>query len=444
VLVPMGRYTFRHYLTGATAARTGDEMSGPALLLLGLSVTGSPALGSALLAGLTISSGVGGPVLGAILDRSPAPGRLLGLALVAYASGVAIVAALVGSVPGALAVAVAVLAGVAGPALTGGWTAQLPRVVAPAAVARGFSLDAATYSAAALVGPALAGLAAAALGARWAVAAAVALLVAAVPAAVTMPRRSTAPRGPAPQCEATPPRRPAPQREATPPRGPAPPPPESAPSPPARTRPPPSLRADLARGLRAIVDRPPLLAATVATMLSSAGFAGFVVASPLVGERLAGSAAAGTVLLSALAVGSLLGAGALARRPWPGAPESLLVASTALLGATFAVVATADSFGLAVAAAFVAGVAEGPQLASVFQVRHREAPEALRSQLFTTAASVKMSAFAAGSAAAGALAVHSVTACLLAAAGAQALAIAAVVGLTARERRRPEARTARA
>jgi hypothetical protein len=119
------------------------------------------------------------------------------------------------------------------------------------------------------------------------------------------------------------------------------------------------LRADLARDLRAIADRRPLLAATVATMLSSAGFAGFVVASPLVGERLAGSAAAGTALLSVLAV--------------------------------------------------------------VFQLRHREAPQALRAQLFTTAASVKMSAFALGSAAAGALVVHSVTACLLFAASAQAL-----------------------
>lgn len=431
MLTLIDRYTFRHYLTGATAARTGDEMSGPALLLLGLSVTGSPALGSALLAGLTISSGVGGPVLGAILDRSPAPGRLLGLALVAYASGVAIVAALVGSVPGALAVAVAVVAGFAGPALTGGWTAQLPRVVAPAAVARGFSLDAATYSAAALAGPALAGLAAAALGARWAVAAAVALLVAAVPAAVMMPRRATAPREAASADGAAAPGEPPSVREPSP-------------SPPARGRRPRPLHADIVRGLRAIAERPALLAATVATMLSSAGFAGFVVASPLVGERLAGSAAAGTVLLSALAVGSLLGAGALARCPWPGAPESLLVASTALLGAAFAVIATADAFALAVAAAFVAGVAEGPQLAAVFQVRHREAPEALRSQLFTTAASVKMSAFAAGSAATGALAVHSVTACLLAAAGAQALAIAAVAALTARGRRRPEARTARA
>jgi len=80
-------------------------------------------------------------------------------------------------------------------------------------------------------------------------------------------------------------------------------------------------------------------------------------------------------------------------------------------GEMLAVIAAADAFELAVAAALVAGVAEGPQLAAVFQVRHREAPEALRTQLFTTAASVKMSAFALGSAGAGAVAVHSVTAC---------------------------------
>jgi hypothetical protein len=140
----------------------------------------------------------------------------------------------------------------------------------------------------------------------------------------------------------------------------------------------------------------------------------------------------------------LLGAAALARCPWPWRPESLLVASTIVLGAMFAAIAATDTFAVAVAAAFVAGVAEGPQLAAVFHVRHREAPEALRAQLFTTAASVKMSAFALGSAAAGALAVRSVTGCLLAAAGAQALAVAAVAALTARGRRRPAPRTARA
>ena len=55
----------RRYLAGAAAARAGDEMSGPALLLLGFASTGRPATGSALLAGVTIAGAVGGPVFGA-------------------------------------------------------------------------------------------------------------------------------------------------------------------------------------------------------------------------------------------------------------------------------------------------------------------------------------------------------------------------------------------
>jgi len=50
-------------------------MTGPALLLLGFAVTGRPAVGSALLAGLTVAAAVGGPVFGALLDRSPRPDR---------------------------------------------------------------------------------------------------------------------------------------------------------------------------------------------------------------------------------------------------------------------------------------------------------------------------------------------------------------------------------
>jgi predicted MFS family arabinose efflux permease len=424
------RYQLRRYLAGATAARTGDEMSGPALLLVGLSATGSPAVGSALLAGLTISSGVAGPMLGAVLDRSPAPGRLLAGALVSYAGGLLLVATLVGDLATVLVVALAALVGCGAPALTGAWTAQLPRIVSPAGVQRGFSLDAATYAAASLAGPALAGLVATALGARWAVVAAVALLAAAVPVALLLPREAGAdgaderPRpeaagaGERPRAEA------AGAGERPPDRGP--------------------LRAELARGIGAIVARPPLLAVTLATMLSAAGFAGFVVASPLLGERLAGSAAAGTALLSVLAVGSLIGATALARRPWRGRPEHLLVATTVALGVAFALLAVADSFPLAVGLSFAAGLAEGPQLAAVFGVRHRESPESLRAQLFTTAASVKMSAYAVGAAATGALAVHSTTACLIAAAAAQGLAVIAIVALTARARRPPAARTARA
>ena len=70
----ISRYTdgrgLRRYLAGAAAARAGDEMSGPALLLLGFAVTGRPGTGSGLLASLTIAGAAGGPMFGALLDRS--------------------------------------------------------------------------------------------------------------------------------------------------------------------------------------------------------------------------------------------------------------------------------------------------------------------------------------------------------------------------------------
>jgi hypothetical protein len=75
----------RRYLAGAAAARAGDEMSAPALLLLGFAVTGRPETGSGLLASLTIAGAAGGPLFGALLDRSRRPDRLLAWTLVAYA-----------------------------------------------------------------------------------------------------------------------------------------------------------------------------------------------------------------------------------------------------------------------------------------------------------------------------------------------------------------------
>jgi hypothetical protein len=89
------------------------------------------------------------------------------------------------------------------------------------------------------------------------------------------------------------------------------------------------------------------------------------------------------------------------------------------------------------------GAGEGPQLTALFAVRHREAPEHMRGQVFTTAASLKIAGLAAGSALAGLLATRSVTGCLLAAAGFEACAAAAYV-LAARPRTREASPTARA
>ena len=135
------------YLGGTAASRAGDEMTGPALLLLGFAVTGRPGTGAALLAGLTVAAAVGGPVFGALLDRSPRPDRVLTATLSAYALGIIAVAAAVGRLPVPLVILMALAAGLFNPAVAGGWTSQLPRIVSGSVLGRGFALDAMTYSA---------------------------------------------------------------------------------------------------------------------------------------------------------------------------------------------------------------------------------------------------------------------------------------------------------
>ncbi|MFE7122401.1 MFS transporter, partial [Streptomyces sp. NPDC057654] len=159
------RYAMASYALGAATARTGDEMSGPALLLAGLAVTGSASSGSALLAGMTVSAAAGGPLFGVLLDRSAHPGRLLAGALAGYAAALAAVLLSLGRAPFACSVGIAVLAGLLGPALAGGWTSQLPRVATPEALPRATAFDAMTFNIASLTGPALAGTVAGLAGA---------------------------------------------------------------------------------------------------------------------------------------------------------------------------------------------------------------------------------------------------------------------------------------
>ncbi|WP_435872054.1 MFS transporter [Kitasatospora griseola] len=179
-------------LTGAAMARTGDEMSGPALLLAGFAAAGSTGEASALLAALTAASALGGPLLGVHLDRARRPGRLLARALALYAAGLLAVLAALGRLPLPAVLALAAATGLLGPALSGGWTAQLPRVAPPDRLPRANALDAMTYDTAALAGPALAGTIAATLGANAAVLLAAALIAAALPAAWTLPARDNA------------------------------------------------------------------------------------------------------------------------------------------------------------------------------------------------------------------------------------------------------------
>jgi MFS family permease len=420
------RYTpprrLRGYLAGAVAARAGDEMSGPALLLLGFAVTGRPATGSALLASLTIAAAAGGPVFGALLDRSRRPDRLLAGTLAAYAAGIVAVQAAVGRLPAPAVLAVALAAGLFNPAITGGWTAQLPRVVTGRELDRGSVFDAMTYSAASLAGPALAAAVTAGFGARAAVLVAAALLILAVPAARSLSRYR----------------------------------PPTAPDRTAQNRTvrnqiirnriiqdPVALSRRIAAGFAAIATRRPLLRATVTSVVSYAGIGMLLVCCPLLGAQRLGGAARGALVISAMAVASLAANAILARRAARGQPDARVLASTLVIGAGMAAAALAPGW-LTLAAVALTGAGEGPQLTALFAVRHRETPAHLRGQVYTTAASLKIAGMAAGAALAGPLAGRSVTGCLLAAAGTELCAATAylLAGPTRARRRGLAAATA--
>ncbi len=371
----------RRYLAGATLARTGDELSGPALLLLGLAA--GPHAGSALLAGLTAAAAVGGPVFGAFLDRSPAPGRLLATALAGYAGGLAVIATAFGHLPLASVVAIAVVTGLLNPAIAGGWTAQLP-AVAEEKLPKASRLDALTFTAAALASPGLAGL----LGGPIGLGTAVVLVAAATPVAWLLPRQR-------------------PQR---------------------KTR--------LRDGFTVLARNAPLRRATTASAISCAGIGMVTVCYPLLGAAHLRGPQDGALLLTVLAVTSLLANAVFTRKPLPWPPDRTVWLSTLVLAASAALAAIGHGATALITAAALAGIAEGPQLTALFAIRHREAPAHVRAQVFTTAASLKITGLAAGAALAGPLAAWSLPACLSVAVAVQLGAAASCLRRSERHRLR--------
>lgn len=356
-------------------------MSGPALLLAGLAITGSASSASSLLAGITISAAIGGPVFGVLLDRTARPGRLLAGALALYGAGLAVVVLSLGHLPMAATVSIAVFTGLLGPALSGGWTSQLPRVVSPERLPRANALDAMTFNLAGLLGPALAGGVAGLFGAPVGVVVSIVLIGLALPSAWRLPTRRDRARVPAAA----------------------------------------SVIADLGAGFRFIARTRSLARATLTSVISCVGQGMLITCGPLLGERTLGGAGHGAILLSGVAVSAFVANAVLSRYPHSIAPDTVIWCGTVLQAVAFLLAATGLP-ALLVAAVLVAGAGEGPQLTALFAVRHREAPERLRSQIFTTGASLKITGFALGAAVAGPIATWSLPGALLTAAGFEALA----------------------
>jgi MFS family permease len=375
--------------SGATAGRLATEMYGVAVVLFVLAQTGSAHLAGLTVAAATFPTVVTGPVVGAWLDRTPhrRTAFLLSPTILVAAMAGFLVAG--GRTPGWFFIVLGFVAGLPSPVRTGGFSGLIPTVVPEAVLPRAYGFEAASYNIAGIAGPAAAGAVAGAAGASWAIVAtmAVALVALAVIAQVPI-----------------------------------------APGDPSSAR---TVRSMLNDGLGLLWRVRPLRAVSVATTISQGAFGLVVVAYPLFAETLGHKRAVGGLLFSVFALGALAGSVFYARIATKVSDELVVYIGLVAFGLLLAAIGAAPTLVIALAVSALAGFADGPLLAATLNVRQRVSPDHLRTQVFTTAASLKIGAFAIGSACAGFAASSWGARGMLVAAGAGQL-VSAAAGLTAR------------
>lgn len=395
-VVPLWRTPgLRVLFTASTTARLANECGRLGVVLLALDRTGSPALSGALVAAMTLPQLVSGPVLGAWLDST----RHRRTAFVVNQLLSPLVLALlllgVGHAPHAAMVAVAALTGITAPVLTGGFSGLIGPLVPAVHIRRAYGAESTSYNVAAVGGPALAGVTAGLLTPGAAVLTGLLLaLLALVPLArVPMPPPSAAAA--------------------------------------------PRLLAAVGVGLRHMTAVPALRSATVATTLSYGGMGALPVALPALAELLGAPAATGGALFAVFGVGALASSAALAARAPRTGPLRLSYVGVVGVGAAAALLAVSPTLAVAFAAVALLGAFESPVVASTLMVRDLNSPAELRTQVVTTAASLKIGAFAIGSAVTGHLvAAHDARAGIWLLVGCQVVGVGLGVLALGRRRRR--------
>ena len=340
----------RAYYTAATLARLGDEMVGTALAVYLLTRGTDLALTGLTLAAYALPSMLTGPLLGSWLDGTRHRRAVLAT------NQLALVVAMVGIVvtPSWAGPPLAALAGLALPMTSAGFSAMVPALAGPDRLARANSMDSLSFSAAAMAGPAAAGLLAKLISPTGSVLAIAAAALGSVLALAFIAPVPASPHG----------------------------------------------RQPVLTGLRHIIRTPPLRAVTLATTLGWGSMGLLIVALTERTEQLGvGEGSAGFVL-TALEIGCVVTNIALIRlqnRWW------IVLASMALYGVVLTSWSLAGTFPVLLALALLAGLALGPEFPALLAARQRYSPAGLLSQVGATGASMKTGAYALGAALVGPL-----------------------------------------
>ncbi len=345
-----------NYLAAATPPRLAVGGITVAIPVLAVEQFGDVALGGLLAAAALGPSIVAAPIVGAVLDRSRRPGALVAGAGLVIAAAYA-VAAFLGPVPAWAVAIVLAVAGAATPFVFGGLSSFVTEGIPNER--RAYAIDALAYNLGAVGGPAAVAAATALGSAR------LATLVMAAAALVGMV--GTIPLGLRPAASA----------------------------------PHASMLGTIAAGFRHIATHRPLAIITASGTLSQFGAGGLAIAAVALAVARSGDAAEGAIIVTAFAIGGLLGALWNSAHPSRLRPEVEMGLGFAATG-VFTVVAAADlGPAWAAVAIGVSGLFTAPSASAMLLIRKQQSPPALRAQVFTVGAGLRAAAAAAGAAVAG-------------------------------------------
>ena len=345
------------YLVAATPPRLAVGGITVALPVLAVEQLGDVAIGGLLAAAALGPSIIAAPIAGAMLDRSRRPGALVAGAGVAMAAAFT-VAAFLGPVPAWVVAIAVVLAGTTTPFVFGGLSSFVTEGIPDER--RAYAMDALSYNLGAVVGPA-AVAAAAALGSARA-----ATLIMAGSALLgalgTIPLRLHPLAG---------------ARE----RG--------------------SMLATIAAGFRHIATHRPLAVVTASGTLSQFGSGGLAIAAVALSVAHTGDPGEGAIIVTAFAIGGLLGALWISGHRSRRLPELTMGAGFAATGVLTVLAGIDLGPTWVIVAIGASGLFTAPSAAAMLLIRKQQSPPALRSQVFTVGAGLRAAAAAAGAAVAG-------------------------------------------
>lgn len=347
------------YLISSVPLRTASGGVMVAIPLVAIEQTGSVALGGALTAAALAPAALAAPLAGVALDRSRAPRRLVllaaGVTAIAYAA-----AAFLGVLPVAVIAVALVFAGCVTPFLTGGLSSFVTEEIDDER--RAYATDAMSYNFSSIGGPALVAIAVSFASARTAmlVLAAVALVGGVACLAMRMRPRSVQPQ---------------------------------------------SVRGAIVEGTRHLVTHRPLAIVTLSSTLTQLGQGGLAIAAVALSIERAGSEGQAAVIVTAFAVGALIGSVLMTVRRWTARPPEWVMAA-GFLGTGVATLAAVPDLGLpwTVFAVALSGLFTASSSAAMLLLRKQQSPPPVRSQVFTVGAGLRIGAAAAGAAIAGQLA----------------------------------------